>query len=142
VKNKTAFCVCLIFLVLPSSADIIFDNIGLPGPGGVTVAGFFIDGWSGRSAIRFSVQEKSYRLDSISMPIVVESGNEPLLRVRLAEDVNDLPGNTLEVLSENQNIWPTHLRNAAGGRVAPGTYFIRLQASGQPLLTQTLVVVW
>ena len=60
--------------------------------------------------------------------------------------VCDIAGRLVRELSaehmepgEHRVAWD--LRNAAGGRVAPGTYFVRLKTDGQPLLTRPLVVV-
>jgi len=58
-----------------------------------------------RAAASFSVNQ-DITLESVTLPIS-EGSPEPRLRVRLAEDAGGAPGLTLEVLSENEGVWPT-----------------------------------
>src|SRR5262245_44678569 len=61
-----------------------------------------------RAAARFTVTGGSSQLTSITLPISVQRNTGMnILRVRLAADNGGVPGTTLEVLSENQDIWPT-----------------------------------
>ena len=63
---------------------------------------------SARAAARFTVTGGPYRLDSITLPIGFQGAvTAPVLRVRLTEDAGGAPGTTLEVLSENEDIWPS-----------------------------------
>ena len=101
---------------LPSAeATVVFDNFDAGG-------GFHPQSNSGaasdinngftrfilRAAAEFPVTGNSFSLDSITLPISRSSSNVAgdYLRVRLTADNAGAPGATLEVLSQNQNIWP------------------------------------
>jgi hypothetical protein len=61
-----------------------------------------------RAAARFMVTGNDYYLSSITLPISVQQSGTTtnVLRVRLTTDDGGMPGTTLEVLSQNQGIWP------------------------------------
>jgi hypothetical protein len=61
-----------------------------------------------RVAARFTVMGKDYYLSSVTLPISVQQSGTTtnVLRVRLTTDDDGMPGTTLEVLSQNQGIWP------------------------------------
>jgi formylglycine-generating enzyme required for sulfatase activity len=61
-----------------------------------------------RAAARFTVSGGPYTLDSITLPISVSKfgTSDNILRVRLTADASGAPGATLEILSENQGVWP------------------------------------
>jgi hypothetical protein len=61
-----------------------------------------------RAAARFTVTGKDVYLSSITLPISVALYNTTtnVLRVRITTDSGGMPGTTLEVLSQNQGIWP------------------------------------
>lgn len=82
---------------------------------------------SKRAAARFTVTDGPYRLDSITLPIGFQGAvTAPVLRVRLTEDAGGAPGTTLEVLSENEDIWPSF--------VAPFATTTTLVSTASPLL--------
>ena len=60
-----------------------------------------------RLAVQFTVTNGTSILDSITLPISEQNATpENVLRIRLTEDAAGFPGATLEVLSENEDIWP------------------------------------
>ena len=103
--------------LIPSSAraDVIFDNFD-PGGGFDPVSSWnaayvqdtTLSGYASlRAGVRFTVSGGSFTLDSITLPISLQRDvADNILRVRLADDGGGMPGATLEVLSENQDIWP------------------------------------
>lgn len=112
----------------------IFDNFD-PGGGfhasqnSVASTAFynFFFTFSERAAARFTVTGGAYQLDSITLPIGFQgAGPTPVLRVRLAEDAGGAPGTTLEVLSQNEDIWPAF--------VAPFATTTTLVSTANPLL--------
>jgi hypothetical protein len=121
----------------------VFDNFDPSGGGfhpfnssvAATSFNIFFGSVTDRAAARFTVSGGPYRLDSITLPIGKEGVDpNPLLRVRLTEDAGLAPGATLEVLSENEDLWPaiagaftstTTLTSTAGTLLEPGeSYWI------------------
>src|SRR5262245_30202060 len=96
-----------------------------------------------RYAVRFVVTGDDDALASITLPVSVGS-NVPdhVLRVRLTSDAGGMPGTTLEILSENQEIWPptvppfstiTTLTSTAQPRLANGSsYWIVIEPTAFP----------
>jgi hypothetical protein len=94
-------------------AIVVFDNFD---PNGGFAPGFFAggaraecaDGISLRTAVQFTVGGSDVLLSSITLPIGLERflTTDHKLRVRITSDDAGHPGATIEVLSENQNIWP------------------------------------
>ena len=80
-----------------------------------------------RLAVRFTVTGGSYALTSVKVPISEQKDvPDDVHRVRLTTDVAGSPGTTLEVLSENQGIWPTIS--------SPFTTATTLSSASHPLL--------
>jgi hypothetical protein len=108
------------FLAPGVHADVIFDNFD--SGGGFSGTLYFFCAWADwmntvepgyyalRSAVKFTVSDTDYTLNSITLPIAVSTlaAGTNLLRVRLAADDSGAPGTTLEVLSQNQNVWPQY----------------------------------
>lgn len=102
-----------------TSAEVVFDNFD-PGGGfhasnnivGADCTRLLFDPFpiADRGAAKFTVTGGSLYLSSITLAIAVEKYNTSadLLRVRLTTDDGGVPGTTLEVLSENQAIWPAY----------------------------------
>jgi hypothetical protein len=98
-----------------SHPAVVFDNFdaggGFSGVNNLGAASVSRNGsvQAYRAAAKFTVASGSFNLASITLPISLASfgvGNPNILRVRLAADDGGAPGTTLEVLSENQAIWP------------------------------------
>ena len=118
-------------------ADVIFDGFDA---GGTFHTQDYIDGTltstgppatNGlRSAAQFTVTCDDFRLSSITLPVSVQKSGttQNLLRVRICSDSGGMPGATLEVLSQNQSIWPTFS--------APFTNKTTLFSVTTPLLAQ------
>jgi hypothetical protein len=60
-----------------------------------------------RMAVQFPVAGDDFIFNSVTLPISVQK-NVPdhILRIRLTEDDGGVPGETIEVLSLNEDIWP------------------------------------
>jgi hypothetical protein len=102
-----------------------------------------------RAAGQFTVTGGDYYLSSITLPISFANFNHTgqTLRVRLTGDSANGPGTTLEVLSENQGIWPnfanpfmttTTLTSADHPRLAKGgKYWIVIELTSYFGTTET-----
>ncbi|MFO1487826.1 MAG: LamG-like jellyroll fold domain-containing protein [Verrucomicrobiota bacterium] len=114
LPSSLCLCVCAVLTFSrAASAAVIFDNFDVGGgfhpQDYLTAASVNTTSSTNgvRSAAQFTVTGGNFNLTSITLPISVSStvpGN--FLRVRLTTDVVGSPGSTLEVLSENQSIWP------------------------------------
>lgn len=123
------------FLATGVQATIIFDNFdsngGFSGQDNSAAAGA---NWlqlhlknANREAVQFTVTGGDFNLSSITLPIsFMGNGPNNTLRVRLVGDSSDAPGTTLEVLSENESIWPNFTN--------PFTTTTTLTSVGNPLL--------
>jgi hypothetical protein len=87
----------------------------------------FLDTSTLRAAAEFTVSGDNYNLDMIKLPISFQGTGKPHLRVLLAENATNAPGATLEVLSENQPVWP--------GFSNPFSTVTTLNSTIHPLLT-------
>jgi len=95
----------------PARAEVVFDNLqsGPPpnfSPTEWAGAAYYLSSIGGRGAARFTVTQASYALSSITLPISVQGNGGTTFRVRLAADAGGVPGTTLEVLSDGEDIWP------------------------------------
>ncbi len=118
-------------LVNTLNSSVAPNNVGMVAFQVDNAAGVF----GGRTAARFTVEgAQDYPLISLTVPIAY-FGRPGVLRVSIAADADGLPGATLEVLSENEFIWPawdstrpipaTTLRSATRPVLnAGGTYWV------------------
>ena len=115
VRSIAALTATLVAATLsPAAATVVFDNFDAGGtfhPSNnlvaVNVSLFGPPVTTQRLAVRFTVSGNDYHLNSITLPISIQKNvATDLVRVRLAADNGGEPGATIEVLSENQNIWP------------------------------------
>ena len=95
--------------ILPSATTAVYDN--LPHhpewySGAVMVHDFFSELTIDQAAAAFTVSGGSYRLTSIEMAMNKRSGANNM-RVSLVTDDGGKPGSVIEVISENEDIWPS-----------------------------------
>jgi hypothetical protein len=141
LQREWRYVILALFAVTLSSASaratVIFDNFDSGG-------GFAPDAYYGaaygendtgtifglRFAAEFTVRGRNFALGSVTLPISFQNVNNPnsLLRVRLTQDNAGAPGTTLEVLSQNQNIWPA--------QAIPFSKTTTLTSTAHPLLSQ------
>jgi hypothetical protein len=124
-------------------ATVIFDNFDSGGgfsPWYNDWAAYVSDGTPIRvlrTAAEFTVTGGDFTLGSITLPISVGSGvgddnpNPYTLRVRLCDDSSGAPGSTMEVLSQNQSIWPPTVVTVPS---TPFTTKTTLTSANHPLL--------
>ena len=113
VAAAAAALLCGLAAPSGASADVLVDTFDVGGgfhPDYYSVAAtgrdmppFGFDAM--RSAVRFSVSGGDATLTSVTLPVSFQ-GVGTNLRVRITSDAGDMPGTTLEVLSENASIWP------------------------------------
>lgn len=101
---------------LPASATVVFDSFDAgvtfhPADNLVAATVSRSNGGpieSTRLAAHFTVTGGNYALTSITVPISEQKDvPDDIHRLRITTDVGGSPGATLEVLSENQGVWPT-----------------------------------
>jgi hypothetical protein len=118
-----------------AGADVIFDNFDEGGgfhPQDNWVAAFTYresgDVWAVRAAARFTVVGRDYSFTSVTLPISRQNTIPgEFLRVRLTTDAGGAPGSTLEVLSENEGVWPQNSN--------PFTTTTTLSSAANPVLS-------
>lgn len=118
-----------------ASADVIIDTFdaggGFHGANHITTARVIVGGTadsSVRRAVQFTVTGDDFTLDSITLPISLQRNvADNILRVRLTGDSGGAPGATIEVLSENEDIWPAFSN--------PFTTTTTLNSSANPVLS-------
>ncbi len=139
-----------------ASADVIVDTFGPSGSydlGSDRVIASAGDGTqavvSWRTGLKFIVGPDDMRLTSITLPIGTTSpGLSSVIRVRIAEDSNGLPGETVEVLSENEDVWPampvatpTVLESVAHSKLnAGGAYWVVVEPTTLALGTRGYLI--
>jgi hypothetical protein len=124
-------------LVATASASVIYDNFdesgGFHPQSNAVAAGAWIDPpstYAIRAAARFTVADRDFTLNSVSLPVSV-GYTEPTpdrLRVRLTEDNGGVPGATIEVLGLNGGHWPAFAN--------PFTTITTLASAAHPVLLQ------
>lgn len=113
--NPVIVFLAIIFQFSPVQASIVFDTFDVGGgfhtQDNTVAAAAVYSPRFGLSAVRLAAQFRitggDFNFSSITFPISFQgNGPDSALRVSLAENNAGLPGAVIEILSENQTIWP------------------------------------
>lgn len=112
--NPVVVLLAITLQSVSAQASIIFDSFdaggGFDRQSNFVAAGYYgsdilMDAPIIRMAVQFTITGSDSNFSSITFPISYSYSNNSL-RVSLTENNGGLPGATLEVISENQSIWP------------------------------------